>query len=709
MNDQARTNPELIEEITVLKQRIQELEESESERKRIEAALRESEERYKNFVEKSFAGVYVVQNGLFVYLNDNAASFAGYNPEELKGRRSDSIVHPEDLSRTKEKAAKMLKGKASSPYEFRIVTKDGQIRWIMEMLSSIQYDGRKAILGNSMDITERKQAEEALRESEEKYRAIIENIEEGYHEVDIKGNFTFFNESMCKFMGYEREELLGMNNRQYTDEENARKVYQVYNRVYRTGEPVKNFEWQIIRKDGDRRDVEVSISLIRDAEGHPTGFRGIARDTTERKRVEEELRQSEEKYRDIFDKTVEGIYRTTPAGRFLILNPAFARICGYASPEEMTEKVTDIANQLYANPEDRSRFQNLIAAEGEVKGFDVQFKHPTKGLVWISINSKALRDEQGNIQYYDGTIEDVTERKRSEEALRESEKRYRELTDFLPISIFEADATGGLISFNRTALEVFRYNQEDYKEGMNSLQFFAPEEWQRVGENMGRVIQGTSIPGREFTFLRKDGSTFIGLIYASPKIHENKAVGIRGAIIDITERKLAEESLRHAEERYRSIFENAQEGIYQITPEGRFIMVNPAMAKMFGYKTPEELMTSVTDIARQLYVNPEERKKVREMIEEKGSVKDCEAQFYRKDGSIIWVSLTMRVVRDEKGHILYYEGMNEDITERKESIERIRKSLKATVQAIAVTVETRDPYTAGHQRRVADLARAIAT
>ncbi len=144
-------------------------------------------------------------------------------------------------------------------------------------------------LGASIGIAlSRKRAEKDLRGSEEKYRAIIENMQEGYHEVDIKGNFTFLNESMCKISGYEREELLGMNNRQYTDEENARKVYQVYNRVYRTGEPVKNFEWQIIRKGGDRRDIEVSISLIKDAEGHPTGFRGIVRDITDRKQAEEE-------------------------------------------------------------------------------------------------------------------------------------------------------------------------------------------------------------------------------------------------------------------------------------------------------------------------------------------------------------------------------------------------------------------------------------
>ena len=139
------------------------------------------------------------------------------------------------------------------------------------------------------------QTKEALHESEDKYRNILENIEEGYYEVDIKGNFTFFNESICKIFGYEKEEIVGMNNRQYADEENRRKVYKTYNRVYQTGEPVKNFDWQIIRKDGTRRDVEVSISLIRNTEGHPTGFRGIVQDATDRKQAEEERKMLQER------------------------------------------------------------------------------------------------------------------------------------------------------------------------------------------------------------------------------------------------------------------------------------------------------------------------------------------------------------------------------------------------------------------------------
>jgi len=142
------------------------------------------------------------------------------------------------------------------------------------------------------EINDRQQKEEALRESEEKYRTILENIEDGYFEVDLTGNLTFFNEQGCLLIGCSREEMIGMNYRQYTDEENAKKIFQAFNRVYTMGEPAKGFDWEITRKDGVNRFIEASVSLIKDSSGQPKGFRGIARDITERKRAEEKIQVS---------------------------------------------------------------------------------------------------------------------------------------------------------------------------------------------------------------------------------------------------------------------------------------------------------------------------------------------------------------------------------------------------------------------------------
>ena len=137
-------------------------------------------------------------------------------------------------------------------------------------------------------------SEEALKQSEEKYRTILENIEDGYFEVDIAGNFTFFNDSMCRLIGYSPSAMSGMNNREYMDAENAKTVFQAFNRVYETGKPAKGFDWEIIKVDGTRRQVDASVSLIISDDGNRIGFRGIAHDNTGRKQAEKALIESGE-------------------------------------------------------------------------------------------------------------------------------------------------------------------------------------------------------------------------------------------------------------------------------------------------------------------------------------------------------------------------------------------------------------------------------
>ncbi|HOE15878.1 MAG TPA: response regulator [Syntrophorhabdaceae bacterium] len=183
----------------------------------------------------------------------------------------------------------------------------------------------------------------------------------------------------------------------------------------------------------------------------------------------------------------------------------------------------------------------------------------------------------------------------------------------------------------------------------------------------------------------------------------------------VTELDAAYKLLAESEQKYRSIFENSIEGIYRTTPEGKILMANPAFINMLGYNSYEEIVASVNDITYQLYVNPEDRKLLLQMLEKQGIVKAYETQFYKKDRSIIWVSLNLRSVCGRDGNFLYYEGIDEDITTRKlaeeelqKTMEKLRKTLSGTIKAITIIVETRDPYTAGHQRRVANLSRDIA-
>jgi len=142
------------------------------------------------------------------------------------------------------------------------------------------------------EIEERRQAEEALREGDEKYRAILENIQDAYFEVDLAGNMTFFNDSMCEQTGYSRDELMGMNNRHYTTPETAKRMFKIFNEAFRTERYAKIADYEILKKDGGTRDLELTASILRDADDQPIGFRGLARDSTERKRVQKELQKA---------------------------------------------------------------------------------------------------------------------------------------------------------------------------------------------------------------------------------------------------------------------------------------------------------------------------------------------------------------------------------------------------------------------------------
>jgi PAS domain S-box-containing protein len=216
---------------------------------------------------------------------------------------------------------------------------------------------------------------------------------------------------------------------------------------------------------------------------------------------------------------------------------------------------------------------------------------------------------------------------------------------------------------------------------------------------------------------KKDGSIVLMENHLSFMRDEAKnPVGIISVSRDVTERKRAEKALKKSESKYRNIFENAIEGIYQSTIEGRLITANAAFARMAGYDSPEELIESIKDIGAQLYVNPEYRKKFVEIRDAKGFVDGFEVEFYKKDGSTFWVVINAQTVKDEQGKILYTEGLIEDITIRKhteeqlqQTLESLRKAVGTTIQVLVSAVESRDPYTSGHQSRSADLACVIAT
>jgi diguanylate cyclase (GGDEF)-like protein/PAS domain S-box-containing protein len=262
---------------------------------------------------------------------------------------------------------------------------------------------------------ERKRAREKLRESEGKYRTILENIEDGYYEVDLAGNFTFFNDSMCGIFGYSNEELMGMNNRQYSDQENAKKLFQAFNKVYRTGEPTRECDWEIIRKDRTKRYLESSVSLRKDASGKPIGFRGMVRDITERKRADEALRESEERFRQLAENIREVFY-IHEEGMPRYVSPAYAEIWG-RPPQTLCENPDSFWETIH--PEDRDHVKQFMEKKTQEE-YEVVYRilRPDQSIRWIRDHSFPVEDGSRGTQRAVGIAADITDLKLGEEKLR---------------------------------------------------------------------------------------------------------------------------------------------------------------------------------------------------------------------------------------------------------------------------------------------------
>jgi PAS domain S-box-containing protein len=263
-----------------------------------EVALRNSQERLMLLVQQTSL-VMIAWNRNFEVVDWNPAAerLFGYTRAEAMGRHAIDLLVPEAAKGHVHQVWEDLLVQKDLVHSINEnVTKDGRIL-VMEWTNTplVGEDGEViGLMSMGMDITERQRQQEALHQSEQKYRTIIESIKEAYYEVDLAGNFIFANNALCEIMGYTREELIGTNNRDYMDQETAQTVYQHTNQVYRTGRSARNIEWVFITKSGERRYAEMSISLMTDSKGQPTGFRGLARDITERKMAESELQAAKE-------------------------------------------------------------------------------------------------------------------------------------------------------------------------------------------------------------------------------------------------------------------------------------------------------------------------------------------------------------------------------------------------------------------------------
>ena len=417
--------------------------------KKTDEAIRRNERYYRALIENSLDVVAAVDVDLSVlYCSPSIERVMGFNPEEAVKIYVPDIIHPDDMSIFKEKHQRTINNPDMAVnWELRVKHKNGRWRLLEGICQNLLNDPAiKGIVVNMRDFTERKTAEDALKLSERKYREVVESASEVIYTTDFKGNFLFMNKAGRKAMEYSLEELQSKNYLDLIMPEYRRKVQIFYMRQFLDKKISSYLEYPFYTKSGKILWVGQNANLYMEND-KPKGFHVIARNITERKIAENTLRESEERFRSLYENSTIGLYRTSPDGIIIMANPALVKMLGYNSVEELAQR--NLEQNGFEPGYPREEFKKIIDAEGEIRGLESVWKKQDSSVIYIRESAKVIRDSKGDIIYYEGTVEDITERKTAEVALRESEARFKILFDESPVAMLEVNFKALLENLNR--------------------------------------------------------------------------------------------------------------------------------------------------------------------------------------------------------------------------------------------------------------------
>jgi PAS domain S-box-containing protein len=639
-----------------------------TERKQVEEALQKSEERYRVLAENAGEAILVVQDDVIKYINPKGVELCGYSGEELASRSFTKFIYPDDIDMVADRYLSRLRGEVvPQTYDFRIIRKDGDIRWGELNSVPISWEDRPAVLCFMSDITERKQAVEALRQSEERYRSILEEMEDAYFEVDLGGHFTFVNDSVCRDLGYSREELIGKSYKDYTDEEDIESVFRVFNEVYRTGVPNKGFPWKTTRKDGSHGFAETSVSPLRDNKGEIIGFRGVGRDITERKQAEEAFNLQRAYFQQLFDNSPDAIVMLDINDRLSHANRGFEALFGYSTEEIQGQSLRGLI--VPEEDEDATSASIQKVFSGEVVRRETIRIRKDGSLVDVSTLSYPIQ-LNGKVVGACFTYTDITQRKQAEEKLQQSEENYKTLFNSSVVGMYVMDAdTMKVVMGNRAAQEMVGFSSAEEGIGVNPFDFVVPEDREKVLEIAINEFLQDSRQTHEIQIMDKNGRKRWQSISIARITHKGRLSSLV-SFTDVTERKQAEEALRQSEENYRALFDSTVIGTIVLDAETmKVAMANQAAVEMFGFSSPEERIgLNPVD-----FIPPEDKEMTLEIIMKELFEQDLrttrEFRAITKDGREIWISATGARIMHE-GRLAGLISFT-DITEQKRQNERL--------------------------------------
>jgi two-component system, sensor histidine kinase and response regulator len=693
---------------------------TEEKLKQVEAKLRESEGEYRRIFENIIDIYYSTDlEGNLTLMSPSGVELLGYHSfeEMVSGNDGSTIYYSLEESEVllkdlvkrgktqdfvvtlKKKDGTPLFGEANVRFIiddagtpigvegiFRDITKRKEIEGkIKEQNNSIQTSAREIQYVN--EELRQTQAQlistnNELKEGKTKLQTILDTIYTGVVLIDAETHkIVDVNAVASRLLGVPKEGMIGQDCYKFVCQEEVGRCP-----ITDLGLSIENTESVLVNAKGNSIPIVKTVNSL-EMSGREYLIDSFI-DITKRKRAEEALKESEERFRKIGELSPFPIWVCTSNGRTEYINPQFTRTFGYTIRDMPTAQAW--LELVYSDPEKRKNAQSFwgkdIATFKSSDAVKKSFEIANKDGSIRNVTVRALRmdDKRTYMVFHDITEarkskeeakrlnaemmetnavleEEISERKRAESALRESEERFRELSDLLPQTVFEVDLEGRVIYANRFGLEYFGYTEKDISNRVNALQLFVPEDQERIILNMSRRLKGESFKDHEYTMMKKEGSTAPVLIYTNPISSGDEVIGLRGIALDITERKKAEERLRLAQERYRTVFENSAVGITVTDGNENIVSWNKFAEILLGTDNEELYMRPV----KSLYPAKEWRRIRSRNIRQKGMQHQMETRIARKDGEIIDVALSLSVLKGTDGAVTGSIGVIADITERK--------------------------------------------
>jgi len=564
----------------------------------------------------------------------------GVSVEELNGplKCCGDRIHPEDAPEALRLLEEARAACSKFVCEYRLRHKDGRYVYMHESGVFLPDEDGKALkmLGILQDVSTRKNAELALKQSEEKFRAIFNNAPIGIFRSLYSGSFTEANPTLARMLGYaDREELIRVATDLARDIYPDRATRQRMLDALLASPSGVSMEIEFMRKDGSLFQAIIHTALHYDDEGLPSWLEGTIEDITERKKIEEALRQSEKKFRAIFNNLPLGIFRSSFGGVVLEANPALARMHGYASTEDFLRDNWDLNRKLYARSEDRQRLLDALLTNPSGVHMEIDFLR-ADGVIFQTIVNAALHlDENGVPSFIDGSIEDITERKMLELHLANQLVFQEALINTIPYAVFYKGPDTRFTGLNKAYEKCFGVRREELiGKRVLDLEYLPNEDRLAYQVEDEAVIASVGMVQKEMPIPFADGVVHQTLYSVTGfRLNDGVPGGLIGIIVDITDFKQAEERLRQSEEKFSRIFEMAPECITFIRLRDEVVIAaNAAFETITGYTREESIGRSVLEIG--LLENQTIFGEILKQLEADGHVKDFELLLRRKDGEL---------------------------------------------------------------------------